>query len=399
MEMQKNIPQLRFPEFDGEWARKKMKEVSAKITDGTHDTPKPTNSGIPYLTAIHIKDGFIDYENCYFLPQEEHEKIYKRCNPEKGDLLMVNIGAGTATCAINIVDYEFSMKNIALIKPNRDIINPEFLDHTQRKICKKLFNNITSGGAQPFLSLKEISIIKLSLPTLPEQQKIASFFTAIDQKISQIKRKKILLEQYKKGVMQKIFSQEIRFKDNNGQEFPKWEKKKLGEVAEVIMGQSPDSNYYNTQGIGRPLIQGNADIKNRISNPRNWTAITTKECYAGDLIMTVRAPVGAIAKSMHNACIGRGVCAIRNKTQCNIEFLYQFFLDYELRWSNIEQGSTFTAVSGADIKKLKISIPSLTEQTKIANFLSAIDYKINHTQMQIDKVEVWKKGLMQQMFV
>ena len=199
--------------------------------------------------------------------------------------------------------------------------------------------------------------------------------------------------------MQKIFSQEIRFKDDNGHEFPKWEKKKLGEVAEVIMGQSPDSNSYNTEGIGRPLIQGNADIKNRMSNPRNWTAITTKECYVGDLLMTVRAPVGAIAKSMHNACIGRGVCAIRNKSQCNIEFLYQFFLGYELRWANIEQGSTFTAVSGADIKKLKISVPNLIEQTKIANFLSAIDDKINRTQKQIEKAEVWKKGLMQQMFV
>lgn len=321
MEKQKLIPQLRFTEFKGQWVKKRLGEVVLKITDGTHDTPKPTCTGIPYLTAIHIKDGYIDYDSCYFLTKEEHNKIYKRCNPVKGDLLMVNIGAGTATCAINSVDYEFSMKNIALIKPNRSIINPEFLDQIQRKKSKKLFNNATSGGAQPFLSLKEIAAIKISYPTLPEQQKIASFFTTIDQKISQLKQKTNLLEQYKKGLIQKIFSQKIRFKDDNGKEFPKWEKMKLGDMAEVIMGQSPDSNSYNTEGIGRPLIQGNADIKNRISNPRNWTAITTKECHVGDLILTVRAPVGAIAKSKHDACIGRGVCAITNKTQSNIEFL------------------------------------------------------------------------------
>jgi len=398
MEKHKNIPKLRFPEFQDAWVDKQLNSIATKIGDGIHGTPKYDEDGeYFFINGNNLVDGHIYItENTKRIDYEEF-RIHRRDLNERTILLSINgtignlsyyngeaviLGKSAAYINIdNLYDLTFSYYSLMTNK------------------VQNYFDSELTGTTIKNLSLKTIRSTKLFIPTLPEQQKIASCFIAIDQKISQLKRKKTLLEQYKKGVMQKIFSQEIRFKDDNGHEFPKWEKKKLGEVAEVIMGQSPDSNSYNTEGIGRPLIQGNADIKNRMSNPRNWTAITTKECYVGDLLMTVRAPVGAIAKSMHNACIGRGVCAIRNKSQCNIEFLYQFFLGYELRWANIEQGSTFTAVSGADIKKLKISVPNLIEQTKIANFLSAIDDKINRTQKQIEKAEVWKKGLMQQMFV
>jgi len=397
MEKHKNIPKLRFPEFQDAWVDKQLNSIATKIGDGIHGTPKYDEDGeYFFINGNNLVDGHIYItENTKRIDYEEF-RIHRRDLNERTILLSINgtignlsyyngeaviLGKSAAYINIdNLYDLTFSYYSLMTNK------------------VQNYFDSELTGTTIKNLSLKTIRSTKLFIPTLPEQQKIASCFIAIDQKISQLKRKKTLLEQYKKGVMQKIFSQEIRFKDDNGHEFPKWEKKKLGEVAEVIMGQSPDSNSYNTEGIGRPLIQGNADIKNRMSNPRNWTAITTKECYVGDLLMTVRAPVGAIAKSMHNACIGRGVCAIRNKSQCNIEFLYQFFLGYELRWANIEQGSTFTAVSGADIKKLKISVPNLIEQTKIANFLSAIDDKINHTQKQVEKAEVWKKGLMQQMF-
>ena len=124
------------------------------------------------------------------------------------------------------------------------------------------------------------------------------------------KKKKTLLEQYKKGVMQKLFSQELRFKDDNNQDFPDWQEKTLGEVATITMGQSPDSKTYNTEEIGKLLIQGNADITNRITNPRNWTSEPTKECKAGDLILTVRAPVGMVAKSIYDALKTEGDIAV-----------------------------------------------------------------------------------------
>ena len=103
-----------------------------------------------------LKDGFIDYDNCYFLSDEEHNKIYKRCNPEKGDLLMVNIGAGTATTAFVEVDFEFSLKNVALIKPKKEIVDSDFFSQVQRMNSSRLKHQLSSGGAQPFLSLKQL---------------------------------------------------------------------------------------------------------------------------------------------------------------------------------------------------------------------------------------------------
>ena len=187
---------------------------------------------------------------------------------------------------------------------------------------------------------------------------------------------------------------ELRFKGFEGE----FEYKKLGDVSNVIMGQSPDSKSYNENGEGYYLIQGNADIKNRISSPRQWTNMPTKTCEIGDVILTVRAPVGAVAKSLHNACIGRGVCVIRNLEKYDLEYIYQFLLDFETKWGKLEQGSTFTAVSGAEIKSIKIVLPTLPEQQKIASFLSAVDEKIQQLTRKKELMEQYKKGVMQQLF-
>lgn len=174
-----------------------------------------------------------------------------------------------------------------------------------------------------------------------------------------------------------------------------WEIIKLEDISQITMGQSPKSDTYNEDNIGIPLIQGNADCKNRKTIPRIYTTELTKECFVGDIIMTVRAPVGAITKSYHNACIGRGVCAIKPKEEN--EYLYHYLVFYEEKWDKLSQGSTFTAVSGSDIKNLQISLPPLPEKKKIANILSTVDEKIALIDNQIEETEMLKKGLMQKL--
>ncbi len=107
---------------------------------------------------------------------------------------------------------------------------------------------------------------------------------------------------------------ELRFTGFDGE----WEEKRLENIAEVLVGQSPPSESYNNLGLGKYLIQGNADISNRKTNPRTFTSQPTKLCNVGDIIMNVRAPVGTIPKSLHNACIGRGVCSIQINQKKNI---------------------------------------------------------------------------------
>lgn len=392
------VPVLRFPEFEGEWEKKKLGEVATNKS-GKYNPEKEINS-VRCIELEHLGQenaqllGYIDGKNSGSIKNkfDKGDVLFGKLRPYLKKYLLAPFDG---VCSSEIwVLKGINISNDFLF---RIIQTDNFID----------LANQSSGSKMPRADWSVVENGLFSFPTLPEQTKIASFLTAVDEKIQALKKKKSLLEQYKKGVMQKLFSQELRFKpvlsvvegDENGNDFPEWEVKKLGEVCEIIMGQSPSSNSYNSDEIGVPLIQGNADIQNRISNPRNWTTEKTKECYIGDLILTVRAPVGAVAKSVHKACIGRGVCAIRNNTKSVNEYIYQFLLDYETKWSSLEQGSTFTAVSGVEIKKLEISFPCLQEQTAIANFLSALDEKINQTQTQIQKTEVWKKGLLQKMFV
>ncbi|EOH0516388.1 restriction endonuclease subunit S [Vibrio fluvialis] len=178
----------------------------------------------------------------------------------------------------------------------------------------------------------------------------------------------------------------------------KWKSQQLSNLASITMGSSPKSTAYNDEGIGLPLIQGNADIKNRLTKPRTYTSQITKECAPGGIIMTVRAPVGAIAKSTVKGCIGRGVCAI-SATKISQDYLYQYLISQESKWKKLEQGSTFSAIGSKDVKQLLIAYPeSIKEQAQIAGVLSTVDKKIDLIDQKIAETEKLKTGLMQKLF-
>jgi type I restriction enzyme S subunit len=191
----------------------------------------------------------------------------------------------------------------------------------------------------------------------------------------------------------------LRFKKDDGSEYPAWEEKKLGDVATIVMGQSPKSSNYNMKKIGLPLIQGNADCENRKTQPKTFTSQITKECDIGDIIMSVRAPVGSISMSIHNACIGRGVCCIKHNNEKLQAFLYQILVYSERLWCSISQGSTFESVGSKDIYTFSLNMPkSIEEQEKIANLLSDVDDLILKTEDELDIHKKLKKSLMQHLF-
>jgi type I restriction enzyme, S subunit len=177
-----------------------------------------------------------------------------------------------------------------------------------------------------------------------------------------------------------------------------WDKKKLSIISHVTMGSSPSSTCYSEEKIGLPLLQGNADIKDRLSAPRIYTSEITKECEIGDILLSVRAPVGTVAKSIHNACIGRGISALRAIKPNEQEYLYQWLFSYESSWQSISQGGTFDAVNSDDIRNLLVPIPKPEEQQKIASCLSSLDDLITAHTQKLDALKAHKKGLMQQLF-
>lgn len=374
-------PKLRFKEFSGDWEIHLLgKSITLYDNERKPVKEQERNSGeYAYYGATGIIDYIDDYifEGEYLLLGEDGANIVTRNAP-----------------LIYKTEGKFWVNNHAHIFKPKSKFDIDFMKHRLELINYIPYN---TGTAQPKLNADSIKSIPFNAPKLEEQEKIASFFSLIDSKISLQREKVEALKDYKTGMMQKIFSRELRFKDDEGRDYPEWEEKKLGEIANITMGQSPSSACYNEEYIGLPLIQGNADVKDRKTEPRVYTSEITKTCDIGDIIMSVRAPVGAISMSLHNACIGRGVCSI--KPRYNVEYVYQFLLKYESKWSQVSQGSTFESVNSNDIKSLKILFPNLDEQNKIGNFLKNIDKRIEKEQEKLDSLNEYKKGLLQQMFV
>lgn len=188
----------------------------------------------------------------------------------------------------------------------------------------------------------------------------------------------------------------LRFKREDGTKYPEWEEKELKDVAKILMGQSPSGSSVNANKNGIPLVQGKADILGYGVISDRYTSAPTKVSEPNDIIMTVRAPVGYVAKLGFTACIGRGVCAIRANE--NEDFVYYVLQNKESEWKYIEQGSTFTAVNSDDVSSLIVSIPCFEEQQKIAGFLSTVDEVITQSEAEVQNLEQQKKSAMQKIF-
>ena len=265
---------------------------------------------------------------------------------------------------------------------------------------KYLLNLASPGGAgrNKTLGKKAFDNLELKIPTITEQQKIVKILSTWDKAISTTERLIENSTQQQKALMQQLLTGKKRLLDDEGKRFEdEWEEVKLSEVAHITMGSSPKSEAYNHVGEGLPLLQGNADIKNRKSVPRIYTSQITKECHVDDILFSVRAPVGTVAISNHHACIGRGIASIKAKKNHSQEFLYQWLLAFELNWERYSQGSTFEAVNSNDIKSLNLSVPNYKEQQKIATVLTNADQEIELLEQQLADLQQEKKALMQQL--
>ena len=175
-----------------------------------------------------------------------------------------------------------------------------------------------------------------------------------------------------------------------------WSEMPLSELAAVTMGQSPPSQFYNQSREGLPLIQGKADIEGRQTNPQKWTTKVTRSCRTGDLLLTVRAPVGFVAIATTSGCLGRGVCAL--KTFGDSALLFYALLQSQDGWKTLEHGSTFTAVNSKEVSNFKVRVPNdQSEQRAIAGVLSDVDTLLKTMKELIAKKQAIKRATMQRL--
>lgn len=373
-----------------------LNDACIKIQDGTHFSPKIGGSQYKYITSKNIGKGSLSLNNVDMISEEEHRKIYKRCDVKMGDVLLTKDGINTGNAAINHLNEEFSLlSSVAILRIDTKYHNNLYLmyqllsNQGQARIT-----NMISGNAITRLTLEKIRKLSFPFPSTKHEQKL------IDEKISSIdslitslekliEKKKLI----KKGVMQELLTGKGRLPGFSGE----WETKRLGDVSVVIMGQSPDSKYYNTDSKGIPLIQGNADIQNGKSVSRIWTKSITKECQKGAILITVRAPVGSVGISSSRACLGRGVCAVQPYS-VNERYLYWQLKFSEDKWNESQQGSTFTSVNSNQIKDFCILCPtSFDEQAAIADVIEDIEIEIDLHIKQLNKQILLKQAMMQEL--
>lgn len=364
--MKQNVPELRFKEFEGEWEEKKLGELTETFKSGNSITSKDIFESGTY--PVYGGNGLRGFAYTY-----THDGFH------------VLIGRQGALCGnINRVKGKtFISEHAIAVKADRNN-DTEWL---AQKLELLNLNQYSESSAQPGLAVNKLVKFKIPVPSLPEQQKIASFLTAVDARLQLLRQQKALLEEYKKGLMQRIFSQELRFKKDDGREFEEWEEQAIAEIS--IKKSSPIAANSIEENFGDYLIYGASGILKRINFYQE----------ENDYISIVKdgAGVGRLFYCKGQSSVLGTMDIIKPKEGVDSYFLY--YLLQTIDFSKFITGSTIPHIYYKDYSKEIVGVPCLSVQQKIAQFLCVLDEKINGLTEQIAQTEVWKKGLMQRMFV
>lgn len=399
-------PQLRFSQFTDEWQVEKLGDIF-DVRDGTHESPQYFESGKPLITSKNLQpDGRLDLNNVSYISQVDFENINRRSKVHVGDVLFGMIG--TIGNPVRVLSDNFAIKNVALIKP-KSLPTEYLIQYLNSPIITKQFHQKNAGGTQKFIALGDIRLLNIGIASKPEQEKIADFLTAVDERIGKIEKKLELLQQYKKGVMQKIFTQQIRFKDEDGNLYPEWIEKKLGSLCQIAKsGGTPTAtnrSYYNNGNIpflaisditeqGKYLTRTSKFInESGLKNSASWIV------PVGSLIYSMYASVGFVSINKIPMATSQAVINLVPNSQVSVEFLYYFLSDYKRKVHRFIETGTQGNLNAQTVKNIPVSLPYSEEQQKIAIFLAALDDKIKAEQTRLAAAKQWKKGLLQRMFV
>ncbi|PAR26764.1 restriction endonuclease subunit S [Vibrio metoecus] len=404
-----------------DWHVVSLGSVASKITDGTHDTPKQMKEGIPFLTAIHVKENRIDFDSCYFVSEEVHKEIFRRCNPESGDILMVNIGAGTATTAVVNVPYEFSLKNVALIKPDINN-NGRYINYALQFTRNKTLESLATGGAQPFLSLSQIARLIIARPTKLEQTAIANALSDVDALIQELEKLIAKKQAIKTATMQQLLTGRTRlpqfahhpdgrkkgYKPSELGEIPEdWEVKTLNQIAAIRSGGTPSTsnNKYWDGDINWCTPTDITSLKGRkylSSTARKITALGVAESAAeilpiGTVVMTSRATIGECAITAEKMSTNQGFKSFICNSDTDNEFVYYLLSILKDRFIELCSGSTFLEISTTQVRGVSVATPAKTEQREIAIILSDMDQELQTLKQRLNKTRQIKQGMMHEL--
>ena len=396
-------PKIRFKGYNEDWEQRKLEDFG-KATGGTSIESDFSEDGVYKVISI----GSYSENSVYNDQGIRAIKSDKTSNRvlNRNDLTMI---LNDKTTSGNIIGRVLLIEESGIyvynqrterIEINLDEYDPVFLyemlnaPNIREKIIKQ-----AQGNTQIYVNWTTISLLEYMIPSKEEQVKIGEHLHGISNLIALHQHKCDEMKKLKKCMLQKMFPQngkkvpEIRFEGFTND----WEQRKLGEVCQVTMGQSPNGSTYSEVPSDYILVQGNADLKDGWVEPRIWTTQKTKTAQAGDLIMSVRAPAGAMGKTAYDVVLGRGVAGIKGN-----EFVYQSLvkMDSDGYWKKMAAGSTFESINSDVVKNAEMPVPQdIEEQEKIGSYFIRLDHLITLHQHKCDELQNLKKYMLQNMFV
>ncbi|MCF2612820.1 restriction endonuclease subunit S [Fusobacterium perfoetens] len=401
-------PKLRFQEFINEWKNQKLSAISELTSSKRIFLSEYVSKGIPFYRGKEISElkkgkKIIDV---LYISEKKYEEIRKKYGvPQKNDILITAVGTlGNIYLISNENKFYFKDGNLIWLRNIK--ISSEYLVYNLEYNKKQILDS-SIGSTQKALTIVNLNKLSLNIPNLEEQEKIADFLSSVDVKINLTENKLELLKEYKKGIMQKIFNQELRFKDSNGNDYPEWEEKKLGDITKFSKGKLISKEDITDTGVEciryGELYTTYNEVINKVVSKTNLDISTLVLSEKNDIIIPCSGETAIdIAKA---SCLTKSGVALGGdlnilKLNENGIFL-SYYLNNKAKYQivSLAQGASVVHLYEDHLKKLKIKVPILQEQQKIADFLSAIDSKIEKIYDELENLKEFKKGLFQQMFV
>lgn len=405
----KRVPELRFGEFSGEWEEKTLgdliKSLDAGISVNSTDRPAKLNEKSILKTSC-VSDAVFDItENKVVLDDVEIQRLKEPVTANSIILSRMNtpalVGANAFVKQDDLNTFLPDRLWAAKIKQDASPLWTSILISSSK--IRGLLSTRATGTSNSMKNITKGDVLTLPIvsPTKPEQEKIASFLSSVDTRIVQLTKKKTLLEQYKKGVMQKIFSQELRFKADNGSDYPEWVEKNGNELFDSISNKNHNSDLpilaisQEFGAVPRELINYQISVTDKSIDGYKIVEI-------GDFIISLRSFQGGIEYSNYKGICSPAYIILRSKVKIdNTFFKYYFKTDFYIQklGEKLEGIRDGKMISYKYFSEIELPFPSLTEQTKIANFLSSLDEKLSHVEQQLNSTKQFKKALLQKMFV
>ena len=368
------------------WKTVRADEFCSFVTDGTHDSPKPQSQGRKLITSKHLKGDYIDFDSANWISEGDYQKIIARSAVEQWDILFSMIGTiGTIYLEKNPI-VEYACKNMGVFKFAGNAENAFWMYYYLKSPqAKGYIQSHLRGSTQAYVPLGSLREMPVSIPDRETRNRIVSLLKPLDEKIAINRAINDNLQQQAMALYAEMF---LNSSDNNVTSGT------LSDIAVITMGESPSGSSYNEDGVGEVFYQGRAEFGFRFPKRRLFTTEPKRMAETGDVLLSVRAPVGDLNVAYESCCIGRGLGAIHSKTGHSSFVLYTMFaLKSQLDVFNGE-GTVFGSINRDALNAIPIDVPLVTKIDRFEAVAHPIDELIRTNYEENCRLEAIRDSLL-----